>query len=109
MDPEGVFAGDQPEPAIAREVLGLLLSDPATQKVAMETVGNPPPDSQKSVELAIAGAVILGSLIAWLQTSVEIQMQRKDGKLDFSFKLKKAATDGTTLATIAKTVAKLVP
>jgi hypothetical protein len=50
------------------------------------------------VELAIASAVILGSLIAWLQTSVEIQMHRKDGKLDFSFKLKKDKTEGKTLA-----------
>lgn len=61
------------------------------------------------MELAIASAVILGSLIAWLQTSVEIQMHRKDGKLDFSFKLKKDKTEGKTLAAVATTVANLIP
>ena len=73
------------------------------KEVAAESVANPPADSQKSVELAIASAVILGSLIAWLQTSVEIQMHRKDGKLDFSFKLKKDKTEGKTLAAVATT------
>jgi hypothetical protein len=109
VDPDSVFAEDQPDPAVARHVLDLLLTDSETKGAAAEAVANPPADSQKSVELAIAGAVILGSLIAWLQTSVEIQMHRKDGKLDFSFKLKKDATEGKTLVDVAKTVAKLLP
>jgi hypothetical protein len=109
VDPESIFAADQPDPASARHVLDLLLADPETKEAAAEAVANPPADSQKSVELAIAGAVILGSLIAWLQTSVEIQMHRKDGKLGFSFKLKKEATKGKTLADVAKSVAKLIP
>jgi hypothetical protein len=37
------------------------------------------------------------------------QMHRNDGKLEFSFKLKKSATDGKTLADVAKIVAKLLP
>ena len=109
VDPESIFADELPDPASARHVLDLLLADPETREAAAEAVANPPRDSQKSAELAIAGAVILGSLIAWLQTSVEIQMHRKDGKLDFSFKLKKDATEGKTLADVAKTVSKLIP
>jgi hypothetical protein len=108
VDPESIFGENQPDPAVARHVLDLLLTDPETKETAAEAVANPPADSQKSVELATAGAVILGSLVTWLQTSVNIQMHRKDGKLDFSFKLKKEATEGKTLADIAKTVAKLI-
>ena len=77
--------------------------------LAVAAVENPPADSQKSVELAIAGAVILGSLVAWLQTSIEIKVNRKGGKLDFSFNIKKDATQGKTLHDIAKTVAGLIP
>ena len=109
LDPESIFAEDQPDPAVARHVLDLLSTDSETRDAAAEAIANPPTDSQKSVELAIAAAVILGSLIAWLQTSVEIQMNRKDGKLEFSFKLRKEATEGKTLADVAKTVAKLLP
>jgi hypothetical protein len=109
VDPESIFAEDQPDPATARHVLDLLLADCETKETTAEAVANPPVDSQKSVELAIAGAVILGSLIAWLQTSVEIQINRKDGKLAFSFKLKKEATAGKTLTDVAQTIAKLIP
>jgi hypothetical protein len=109
VDPQSILVEDHPDPAIARQVLDLLLADSETKEAAVEAVANPPADSQKSVELAIAGAVILGSLVAWLQTSVEIQMNRKGGEVDFSFKLKKDATKSKTLADVAKTVAKLIP
>jgi hypothetical protein len=106
--PESILAEDHPDSVVARHVLELLYVDPETKEAVSEVVSNPPVDSQKSVELAVAGAVILGSLIAWLQTSVEIKMQRKEGKLDFSFKLKKDATERKTLADIAGTIAKLI-
>jgi hypothetical protein len=109
VDPKRIFADEQPDPSVARQVLALLLTDSETKNSAAEAVANPPADSQKSVELAIAGTVILGSLITWLQTSIEIEIHRKDGKLEFSFKLKKNATEGKTLADVAKTVAKLIP
>jgi hypothetical protein len=73
----------------------------------MKSVSSAAPSGPKN--RAIASAVSLGSLIASLQTSVEIQMHRKDGKLDFSFKLKKDKTEGKTLAAVATTVANLIP
>jgi hypothetical protein len=73
VDPTSIFAEDQPDPAVARHVLDLLSTDSETRGATAEAIANPPTDSQKSVELAIAGAVILGSLITWLQTSVEIR------------------------------------
>jgi hypothetical protein len=109
VEPESIFPEDQPDPVVGRHILDLLLTDSETKEAAAEAVANPPTDSQKSVELAIAGAVILGSLTAWLQTSVEVQMHRKGGKLDFSFRLKKGATGGKTLADVAEIVAKLIP
>ncbi|NIE59624.1 MULTISPECIES: hypothetical protein [unclassified Burkholderia] len=106
---ESILADDRWEPAVARQVLELLLTDPETQKATAESIENPPTDSQKSVELAISGAVVLGALIAWLQTSVEIEIHRTDGKLDFKFNVKKGPTNGQTLADIAKIVAGLIP
>ena len=108
LAPESIFAEDELNAAAHRRVLDLLLADPATREAAREAVASPPADSQKSVELAAASAVILGSLIAWLQTSLEIQILRKDGKVEFSFKLKKGATAGKTLADVARTVGKLM-
>lgn len=108
LDPKSIFAQDQADPVIARRVLDLLLTNSETARLAEEAVADPPSDSQKSLELAIGGAVILGSLVAWLQTAVEIEVRRKNGKTEFRFNLKKAATDRKTLADLAKTVSKLI-
>jgi hypothetical protein len=90
-------------------VLGLLLKDPETREAAEDAVLNPPADAQKSLELAASGAIILASLVTWLQTAVEIELHRKDGKVEFGFKLQKAATEGKTLGAIAATIGKIIP
>jgi hypothetical protein len=108
LDPDRIFPDEEANPGAARQVLEVLRTDPRTQTPVQEALAQPPSDSQKSVELAMAGAVILGALITWLQTSVEIQIARKEGKVDFDFKLKKESTDKSTLSEVAKTVARLV-
>jgi hypothetical protein len=109
IEPESVLPDERLDPAVAREVLDLLLEDSEMHDAAEEATLNPPADTQKSVELAAAGAVILASLVTWLQTSVEIELHRKDGMLEFGFKLKKAATGEKTLVDIANTIGKLIP
>jgi hypothetical protein len=109
VDYERLFSENQSDPKVARHLLTLLMTDADTKDVANGSVENPPTASQKSVELAIGGAVILGSLVAWLQTAIEIEILRKDGKSEFTFRMKKDATKGKTLTDIAKTIAKLIP
>jgi hypothetical protein len=108
LDPDRIFPDEEANTGAARQVLQVLWTDPRTQTVVEDALAQPPSDTQKSVELAMAGAVVLGALITWLQTVVEIKIARKEGKLDFEFKLKKESTDKSTLSEVAKTVASLV-
>jgi hypothetical protein len=93
---------------VARELLETLWEDPQVRSAVEVELANPPSDSQKSPELALAGAVILGALISWLQTMIEIEGSRKDGKFDFSFKLKKRASGDKIVSAAARTVSRLI-
>jgi hypothetical protein len=86
----------------------MLLQDPETRAVTEALIANPPDDEQRSIELAIAGAVILGGLITWLQTKLEIEVHRKDGKTEFRFHLRKDPTKDSLLRNTAKQVGKLL-
>jgi hypothetical protein len=93
----GTLAAIRRKSVLRRSSGPALWQDPPTRLVVEPELPNPPSDVQKSPELALAGAVILGALISWLQTTIEIEMNRgKDGKLDFSFRLKKEATSGAS-------------
>jgi hypothetical protein len=93
----------------ARGLLNAMLSDPETQLLVETELANPPSDAQKSPELALAGAVIMGGLVTWMQTSIDIGINRhKDGTLDYSFKLKKEATGEKLMDKIATTVSSLI-
>jgi hypothetical protein len=111
--------GLPPEPATAlreegaaveagRKLLGHALLDPDTERPAAEIVTDPPSDDQMSVELAVAAAVVLGALIAWLQTKIDIRVSRKDGKSEFEFRATKAATQPALLRQVAETVAGIL-
>ena len=83
--PQQVLPDEGSHAAQARALLRLMLQDPATHAVVQPLIDNPPDDEQRSVELTLAGGVILGGLVTWLQTKVEIDVQRKGGKTDFGF------------------------
>jgi hypothetical protein len=61
-----------------------------------------------SIELAIGAAVVLGLLITWLQTKVDIKISREGGETSWSFELHKDATDPKTIKEVASTVAGFV-
>jgi hypothetical protein len=60
-----------------------------------------------SVELAIAGAVLLGAVVSWLQTKVKIHYSRKDGKTQFEFDLEKRPASTSLLKNVVKSVSGL--
>jgi hypothetical protein len=96
-------------PGAARALLNAMLNDPDTQPLVEPELANPPSDTQKSPELALAGAVILGGLITWMQTAIDIGINRhKDGTRDYSFRLKKKASGDKLLSNLTKTVGSLI-
>lgn len=92
----------------ARTLLAVLAADPTTRDQVAELLANPPDDEQRSVELALAAAVVLGGLITWLQTKFEIEINRADGKTSFRFSARKDAVDKELIADTVKSVTKLV-
>jgi len=94
--------------AAGRELLVTLLDDDSTAELAGEYVDDPPDDDQMSIELAIGAAVVLGLLITWLQTKIDIKISREGGETSWSFELHKDATDPETIKEVASTVAGFV-
>lgn len=106
--PQEVLPDEGSHPAQARALLQLMLQDPETRAVVQPLIDHPPDDEQRSVELALAGAVILGGLVTWLQTKVEIDVERKGGNTSFRFHLKKEPVGDSLIQSLAKQVAGLL-
>jgi len=61
-----------------------------------------------SVEMAVAGAVVLGALITWLQTKIKLRVTRADGKTSFDFELQKDQTDNSVIKDVTNSVKSLL-
>ncbi len=108
LEPDRVL----PEPAVtaadARVLLQMMWEDDALRRSLEALIAEPPDESQKSVEVALAGAVILGGLITWLQTRIDLQVSRTDGMTSFRFRVRKDATDPSLIREMATKIASLV-
>ena len=108
---EGIKAGalgDTLDANAARGVLDLVLEDERVRRIAEPLVAHPPDDDQRAVELAAEGAIIIAALVGFLQTKVEIDVNRKGGETEFHFALKKNAMDPAGLKEIAKKILELL-
>lgn len=94
--------GDQ-----ARALLTILAEDPATKESVSEFVANPPDDEQRSVAVVVAAAVVLGGLVTWLQTKIDLDVSHVDGKTSIKLRVKKGSADTSLIKDIAKAVAQL--
>jgi hypothetical protein len=94
--------------ARARRMLELMLNDESVRQDVSALVANPPDDAQRSVELAVGGAIVLGALVGWLQTKIEIKVKRKSGKTEFEIHVKKDSTGEGILKEIAKQIRALL-
>lgn len=107
--PSEVVADEAAAAKQGRVLLQLFWEDESLRPTVEELIAHPPSDSQKAVvELALATAVILGGLISWLQTKIEIDVVRKDGKTDFRFKLRKEKTSDDLIKKVIDPVKKIV-
>jgi hypothetical protein len=109
VDPKEIASNETDAQALARRTLGLFTEDPSTAPMARALVEDPPEDEQLVIETAILAAVVLASLVTWLQTKVHISVKRAGGKTSFEFSLDKQAADAATVKSVAETVAKLLP
>jgi hypothetical protein len=103
----GEMPSDKAAADAARQLLVILAEDPQLRPAVEELVASPPQDEQMSLELAIAGAILLGAVVSWLQTNVKIEYSEEGGETKFNFKLEKNAADKSTIQAVAKSVAGL--
>ena len=108
VDPEMILPDDSDALGAGRELLTALLEDNVSAAPARALVAEPPEDSQMSIELAIGAAVVLGLLITWLQTKVEIHVAREGGATSWSFDFRKDATDPKVIEDVTTTVRQLI-
>ncbi|WP_433190002.1 hypothetical protein [Actinoallomurus sp. CA-150999] len=92
----------------ARRLLTHIAEDPDTAESAGAVLADPPADEQMSVETAATAAVVLGALVAWLQTKVDIRIIRKEGKSEFEFRLTKTASSAPLLRELSAVIARLL-
>ena len=92
-----------------RQLVRLLRQDPELRPRVDALVAHPPADTQKAaIEMAAASAVILGALVSWLQTRLEIDVDRKNGKTSFRFRLRKQAAGSDLIKDVIDPVKRIV-
>jgi hypothetical protein len=102
--PADIVPADSDAERTARETLEIFLEDPVLAPKVRALLADPPRDSQMSVELAISSAIVLGALISWLQTKLQLKVSRKAGKTDFEFELKKQGASNSVIKQVANVV-----
>jgi hypothetical protein len=98
---------DHEAAAIGRRLLTALAKDEELRPRIDELIDHPPQDEQMSVEAAIAGAVVLGMVVSWIQTKVKIHYSHKNGKAQFEFDLEKRPGSTSLLNIVVKSVGGL--
>lgn len=96
------------KPEGSRLLLQLLWNDDELRPKVDELLLNPPVDSQRSAEMALSAAVIIGGLITWLQTKIEIQITRQDGKTEFKFHFLKSKTSDNLVKDVVKPISNIL-
>lgn len=96
LEGDSVHSDDVLRPSVAletyvRDVLDLLANDDETAPVVRESLNELPEETQMFVD-PITAAVVLGGLVAFLQTRFDIRISHKDGKTEFEFVLRKKPT-----------------
>jgi hypothetical protein len=109
---EPVAANDVVRPSEALDVyvratLALLAEDAETAPVVDDVLAQLPADTQMFAD-PITAALVLGVLVAFLQTKLDVKVRRKNGKVDFEFTLAKEAASDETVAKVVDAVRGVV-
>lgn len=103
-----ILNSDETALTVARRLLHMTAEDPDTGAVIADITSEPPRDDQMAADVAITSVVVLAALVSWLQTKIEIKVQRKDGKVDFVFHLLKAKSSDGTIQSIIETINRII-
>jgi hypothetical protein len=103
-----VVVSDETAARSARALLKVLATDEQTRGRVLALVEHPPADAQRSLEAAAAAAVVLGAIITWLQTRIEITVDRKGKDTQFHFALRKNETNPSVLKSVVDTVRNIL-
>ena len=103
-----VHSDDVLRPSVAletyvRDVLDLLANDDETTPVVREALDELPEETQMFVD-PITAAVVLGALVAFLQTKVDLKISRKDGKTEFEFAVRKKPTSDRLVSRVIEAI-----
>ena len=91
--------------ALARRLLELLLDDEGTHDQALALVTEPPEDTKMDpILLGITAAVLLGTLVTWLQTKIDLKVHGKVKGLDVDLEVHKPSTDPEVIKDVVHTV-----
>lgn len=88
--------------ASARQVLAAALEDPEAAKAARRLTAEPPQNEQMIVLGGLEVAIVLGALVTLLQTKVHLKVERKDGRTDVSFDVKKDAAETSLISRVVE-------
>ncbi len=106
--PGAIVPDDADAAALGRDLLALLIHDDVAGDAAQSLVAEPPDDSQMALPLAIGAAVVLGLLVTWLQTKVDIEVTHEHGETKWRIAVHKDATDPAVIKDVVSTVSKSV-
>jgi hypothetical protein len=109
IDPDRILPDAGSAEGPAQDALRLLLEDPETAAIAQPLIEAPPAFDQRVIETAAGAAIVLGALVTWLQTKLEIEVSRgKSGKVNFRFAMAKNPSDQATVKTVTASVVRLL-
>ncbi|MEU4508202.1 hypothetical protein AB0G05_01780 [Nonomuraea wenchangensis] len=96
---------------VGRRLLKLLVEDKDTREKISEVLADPPIDNRLAVGEIVAVAAVIGAVLGWLQTKVDLKVHRKierpSGTDDIEFEIHKQAASNSLLTDLSRTVASL--
>ena len=86
-----------------RATLRLLAEDPDTSRLVEDTLERLPKSTQMFAD-PITAAVVLGALVAFLQTKFSVKVSHKDGRTELEASVSKNATSDETIGKVVDAV-----
>lgn len=103
-----VLASESNAIAAGRFLIEGLAEEPATAVIVAAILDDPPHDNRLILDSVVASAAVLGAVITWLQTRVDLTVRRKDGKTEVEFKVQKRQASDSLLKALADTLRSML-
>ncbi|GAB7193422.1 hypothetical protein NUM3379_41320 [Kineococcus sp. NUM-3379] len=81
--------------AASRELLRAAVEDPGTADLAQDLVADPPENEQMALAGGLEVLIVVAALVTLLQTRVNVRVERKDGRSDFTVEVGKEAAESS--------------